>query len=376
MIDIGGNLLRARAEEVDRLARALHDEPFVGITGEPETGKTRLVARAVAMLQRTDVAVATIDLWGAFSRPRLGRLWLRAVALASAGPIAFSHMAALPESMWPGTTRRAAIEVRRLLGNLTDAALSETPRPTDSAEDHLDAALDASVRLAQRRPAIFVLEHLEAPQLPPRSAFKLDDLLWAIRARAQQEPSLHIAVVTNPELVRSLTGSRAAFFGYGEWLTVAAPPRDAWYWALEEAPPSVRESIDEVLEITHGHIPSAVAVFHELLAGRAEGASSAFVTLAARNVSHAHRTLRHAASVNRLGPHVLQAVADQRGPYEATPDARTRDIARCVSDLRLAGLITQPASRTWRLLDPFVEATLRSAPSIAGDQPGGEVDRR
>jgi hypothetical protein len=124
--DFGGALLEARAQEVEELMRTVTSARASVMTGEHDVGKTRLMSQADAILTlRDDVRVATIDLRRTATDTRLAWRWLRALAAAVAGPVAFSHIAAMAPSMWPGSTRAAEVAIRRLIGRLTDWALAD-----------------------------------------------------------------------------------------------------------------------------------------------------------------------------------------------------------------------------------------------------------
>jgi hypothetical protein len=70
----------------------------------------------------------------------------------------------------------------------------------------------------------------------------------------------------------------------------------------------------------------------------------------------ADRTLQHARSLHRLGGHLVLATAMRRGPYEATPDAPSKDVSTAMRNLHMAGIVRRPDDphADWELTDPRV----------------------
>lgn len=346
------DLDRAREAEVAAVAAALAQQQLVGITGPAETGKSTLVGHALARLEVNDqVAVVRVDLDGVYSPRHLARRWLRAVARAAAGPTAFSHIVGLSRAAWPGTTRSADHRVRTVLGSDYGMALDEgagAPRSKGGDED-VARALDATERLVATRPARLIVDHLEAPELS--RALDVRKLLWQVRALSQREPALRVTLVCRRGAVNLAAGSDAAFFGDGTWLTIDNPQPEVWRRALGDA-----EVAEAALARTGGHVHSTLLVAHR--AEQAGGVEQAFATLAVEHSPLAARAVQHAASLHRLGPVLLRAIANDQRPYGAIPDAPSRDVAAAAQRLELAGLTHRVQRGQWRVVNPLVARAL------------------
>lgn len=358
--DFGGALLAARAQEVEEVMRAMTANRAAVITGEHDVGKTRMVSQASAVLTLQDnVRVATIDLRRTAGDTRLAWRWMRALAAAVAGPVAFSHIAAMAPSMWPGSTRAAEVAVRRLLGWRTDWALAERPTELtpDEARDALDHARDATLASAHEAPTVLIFDHFEAPLDAPRAPFDAGRLLWGLRP-GSAPAGLHVTVICHPSVIDLVAGPDAALLGAPS-ITVNRPSLDTWRAALD-GDERLLAVVDDVVARTRGHIPSTVLLLHTLRSGATRSAGDAFDALALTQHQHTERCLRHAATLHRLGAQVLEVVARGEKPYQATPEARSsRDIANALTALWRTGLLTRPEKGRWEVGDPFVAHLLR-----------------
>jgi hypothetical protein len=358
--DFGGELLAARAPERDRITERLLDERAVVVVGELGVGKSRLLSRVIAELEtRTHVRSATLDLRDAASDTRLAWRWMRALAKAAAGSVAFSHMNSLPDSMWPGTTRAAALDARRLLGGHLDFALADQPPQLSPQEAKAarEAARDATLACAETATTVLALDHLEAPLDPPRPPFDISTLLWELRGISQQSEGLHLALAAHPAIIRSVVGPKAAYAGAAV-VDVSLPPLEVWE-LVARGKPVLERGLPDVLQRTRGHIPSTILVLHALLDEPDATVGRVFDALANTQIEHADRCLLHASTLHRLGGQVLVALAQGQRPYKANPDARSsRDIADALRALWRAGLLTRPEERQWAVANPFVARLL------------------
>jgi hypothetical protein len=358
--DFGGALLGARRSEVELITDRLMSERAIAIVGEFAVGKTRLLSRVMAELQAaSNVRSATVDLRDAASDTRLAWRWMRALARAVAGPVAFSHMSALPDSMWPGTTRAAALEARRLLGDDLEWALSDQPTRLSPAEARTaqGRAREATLACAAGVTTVLAWDHLEATLDPPRPPFDVSALLWELRGLSQEADQLHLALVTHPAIESAVVGPKAAYAG-APVVNVSTPPADVWMEAVA-GEPALERTLDDVLQRTRGHIPSTVLLLHALMADPGTSVGRAFDALATTQVELANRSLLHASALHRLGAQVLTTLARGDLPYGANPDARSpRDIAQALRALWRAGLVTRPEERRWEVADPFVARLL------------------
>ena len=64
--------------------------------------------------------------------------------------------------------------------------------------------------------------------------------------------------------------------------------------------------------------------------------------------------MQHARSVHRLGAHLLLAIVQGHGPYEATPEIAASEIAPAMTRLHLNGLVRRTGPREWASADPRV----------------------
>jgi hypothetical protein len=352
-------LTRARASEVSAIAAAVEDHQVVGITGPAESGKTKLLRLAlVAREVSSDAAVLMVDLDGVRSSRHLAQRWLRAVARAVAGPIAFSHMVGLQRDVWPGQTRHADHEAREVLRSDYELALSARGDPGPAGdEDPMERALAATSRLRRMRPTTVVVDHLEAPELS--GAFDVRDLLWKLRAVTQRKKDMSVVLVCRPGAVDVAADEDAAFFGDGTWLTIAPPGVEIWTFATDGW-----DRIERICELTHGHIWSTAMLVDRVSKSPRLSAARAFATLATEQEPLAARCVQHAASLHRLGPALLLGIANGLGPYQAAPEAQSRDVALAARRLELAGLAYRPQQRVWRIVNPLVARALHD-PDVA-----------
>jgi hypothetical protein len=368
--EIAEALDRARAPEIGAIHSALDDHQIVGLSGAAESGKSKLLSLALAPRELDDSsAVVRINLDGVYSPRHLARRWLRAVARATAGPIAFSHMVGLQREVWPGATRQADHAVRNVLQDHYATALgarSDRLRSKGGDED-IARALAATDRLVEMRPTLVAVDHLESPELS--GALDVRALLWQLRATSQRTPSLRIALVCRPGAVELAADEDAAFYGDGTWLTIEPPTLDAWLRATPN-----QADIQEVYGLTRGHFWATLRMLQRLHRDPDLSAAGALADLAIENLPLADRSLQHAGALHRLGPEILRGIANDVGPYQSIPDALSRDVAAAAQRLELGGLAHHPERGVWRVINPLVEAALRD-PSAEFVKNAGSGDR-
>ena len=380
LAELAERLDHARRPEVDVIMRAIQGSHFVGIQGAAETGKTKLLRRAVAALSPPGSpagAVAYISLDGVYSYRHLARRWLRAIARAAAGPVASSHISALDRSMWPATTTAADHRIREVLRD-DYAVVMGDERPAGRGKGGSDAlidALNATERLLALSNVTVVIDQIEAPELS--RAFDVSEALWALREfsqHAQEEGALRIVLGARTAATDLAAAEGAAFFGDGEWITVDVPTAETWSLVAMDDPPignGGRAAMSRVLAVTGGHVLSTLQLYARVLLG--QPLDVAVRELVVERDSLAHRSLQYAAALHRLGPAVLEATAQNTSRYSALPDVAANQIAEVSRRLEVAGLVRREGRGQWAIVDPIVARALGAPSETAGNDDDGEV---
>lgn len=348
-------LTAARGEVVGRIEESVLALPLTGVMGEADCGKTLLCSIVLANARKRGTVVISLDLDGAYSPNQLAWRWAKELARAVIDPAALSHLAALPQDMWPARTRNQILSLGEHLGEEV-AALAELPSPRHGVGnlDVVASALAATGRLAHRRDTLIVIDHLEAPSLTPRHPLKVAQLLWRVRAVTQLQPRLRALLVSRTAAVELATAPTAAFYGDGQWLTVTPPSPEAFATGTGRS----QNLVELVLSRTGGHVNSTLELLEALPASAAvTDVEEAIRRLAALHVDLTRRTVQHARTLHRLGGHMLQVIAEGKRPYQETPDARSKEIGAAVSALHVAGIIRRQDAlrqKNWAITDPRV----------------------
>jgi hypothetical protein len=161
--------------------------------------------------------------------------------------------------------------------------------------------------------------------------------------------------------------AQAAFYGDGTWLTLTAPTAAQW----TEAAASARTVVDPAwVELGHRHVPTILGMLRAREGGETDR-REAFRAVAESQHEHANRCLSHAASLHRLGAHVLISIATRAGASAGTPEARSDDVAAAVRQLLLAGLIRRDPddARGWLLIDPAIQWLVADVPKVRESEP-------
>ena len=348
-------LTAARSDIVARIEESVLASPLTGVMGEADCGKTLLCSIVCTNARKRDTVVISLDLDGAYSPNQLAWSWAKELARAVVDPVALSHLAALPQDMWPTHTRNQILGLGEHLGEEV-AALAELPSPRHGVGklDAVASTLAATERLARRRDTLIAIDHLEAPSLTPRHPLNVAQLLWRVRAVTQLQSRLRVLLVSRSPAVKLAAAPTAAFYGDGQWLTVTPPLTDAFATATGHP----QDLVKLVLNRTGGHVNSTLELLEALLAT----ATTAEVEHAIRHLAALHtdltrRTVQHARTLHRLGGHILHAIAEGKRPYQATPDARSKEIGAAVGALHLAGVIRRQDAlrqKNWDITDPRV----------------------
>jgi DNA-binding NarL/FixJ family response regulator len=353
-------LTEAREPAVCRIAETVQEQSFTGLVGEADVGKTALLHAAVSHLSNK-FTIVMLDLDGAWSPNRLAWRWARELTRAVIGTVAHSHLDALSPEMWPASTRGALLQLPEQLGREV-AGLAGTPAPPRGVgKSHvLDGPVQATRKLAEQRPLLLVLDHLEAPRAAGLSSPDVSELLWRVRSSGQYSRNLHVLVCTRPPAQDLAAGPDAAYRLDGRWLTLDPPSPEAF----SDATGVAHDTTELVHARTGGHPRATIELLQELLdTPVAHDPVSLISRVAERHTDLARRYVQHARSVHRLGAHLLLAIAQGYGPYEATPEIGASEIAPAMTRLHLNGLVRRTGPREWAISDPRVAWVLGEGPS-------------
>jgi DNA-binding CsgD family transcriptional regulator len=347
-------LTKARRDAIERIAQVVGEQAFTGLVGEAEVGKTAILTAALDVLRKDGWAVVRLDLDGAWSPNRLAWRWARELVRATAGSVVLSHIDALDSGMWPESTRAALL---RLHGELGDdvARLAEARHPARGVgkADAIDAPVNATLELAGNRRLVLAVDHLEAPKAAGLGTPDAAELLWRVRSRGQYLSNLRVVVCARPPAQDLASGSEAAYHMGGRWLTLD-PPSATAFAAVTDRDIAV---VEAAIERTFGHPRATLEILGELPGlwrDAPMAVDDSIGRVAARHVDLARHCVQHARSVHRLGGHLLIAVAQGRGPYEATPEIDGTEVSQAMTRLHLNGLVRRLGPREWAPCDPRV----------------------
>jgi DNA-binding CsgD family transcriptional regulator len=351
-MSVWDRLTQAREPAVERIAQTVREQSFTGLVGEADVGKTALLQAAVARLS-DEFTVVMLDLDGAWSPNRLAWRWARELTRAVIGTVALSHLDALSPEMWPASTRSALLQLPAQLGREV-ATLTEASTPPRGVGKPavLDGPVQATRGLAEHKPLLLVIDHLEAPLAAGLSSPDVANLLWRVRSGGQYTPNLHLLLSGRPPAQELAAGAKAAYRLDGRWLTLDPPSPEAF----SEATGAETQLCEVVDTRTGGHPRATIELLEELqqsALGEREP-DSVISRIAERHSDLARRYIQHARSVHRLGAHLLLAIVQGLGPYEATPEIDGSEIAIAMTRLHLNGLVRRAGPREWASSDPRV----------------------
>jgi hypothetical protein len=363
-MNVREQLTAARGDVLRRIEESVLASPLTGVMGEADCGKTLLCSLVLASARKRGTVVISLDLDAAYSPNQLAWSWAKELARAVIDPVALSHMAALPQDMWPTRTRNQILSLGKHLGEEV-AALAElsSPRHGVGNLDAVASTLAATERLAHGRDTLIVIDHLEAPSLTSRHPLNVAQLLWRVRAVSQLQPRLQALLVARTPAVKLATAPTAAFYGDGQWLTVTPPSPEAFATATAHS----RDLVDLVLSRTSGHVNSTLELLEMLPTdSTVTDVEEAIRRLATQHTDLTRRTIQHARTLHRLGGHMLRVIAEGKRPYQETPDARSKEIGAAVTALHLAGIIRRQDAlrqKNWAITDPRVAWGLAPFPA-------------
>ncbi|HEY1457771.1 MAG TPA: AAA family ATPase, partial [Solirubrobacteraceae bacterium] len=236
-------LTDARSAAVERIAQTADEQPFTGLVGEADVGKTVLLHTALKQLRQAGWRIVALDLDGAWSPNRLAWRWARELTRAVAGTVVLSHLDALSPDMWPASTRNALLHLpKELNGDVARLAEASQPPRGVGKPDVLEAPARATLELAERQRLLVVIDHLEAPKAAGLSSPDAEQLLWRLRSAGQYQRNLHVLVCARPPAQDFAAGANAAYHLDGRWLTLD-PPTPREFSHATDADPTTSEAV-------------------------------------------------------------------------------------------------------------------------------------
>lgn len=347
-------LFAARADEARQIEQALTSHQVIGVHGDPEIGVTALLSDVIAAMGKP---VIRLDLAGAYSDDHLAWTLAHQLARVLVDPVELS-LAGLGEGLRPMHATHAVRELHTQLGDVAELALSAAPDPTLGVG--LADAFAALQRVAQGRVDLAVwVDHLQEPGLTSRHPVDVDALLWRIRA-VQQQVDLQVILSANRSASRLAYEPQRAFYGDGEWITLRRPTDQVWQTVARTVHPDVTPGwMSSLVAMTERHPATTLSALATHQLRPVSDPRELWGQLVSLQAGLTPRSLQHARSLHRLGGELLERIADGEGPYQPRFGLPSKDITKIIDRLHHAGLIWQPAPRTWRITNPIVGAQLR-----------------
>lgn len=352
-----------RSYDLGAIVHGLSHAAVVGVHGEPEVGKTTLI-RAVLTKRRRHVIVVDLaaaaddgDVAGMLARG-LAR-WLLATDQSPGAP-SLSTLA-LPDGLRPGTATRVRAQLAHEIGPaLMALALADNASDDDTVDPGvvLRAIADAAARRAITPPLLWI-DHLEAPGLTPRHPVDIDKLLWTVRSETQIS-DLALLLSGSKAASGMAYGKRGAYYGDGMWVQIDRPGPALWGAIAERSGLASAEWGRRLATVTEGHPATTMTglILRPALGGD-PSPMDVWEHLVVTENGLSDRTLAYARQSHRLGGRVLSTIARGDGPYVGISDqAQRKEIHKVLQKLHRAGLITQPAPRTWDITNPVVASRL------------------
>jgi hypothetical protein len=348
---LGSALTAARTEELPRVGEVLHQNRVVGVFGEAEVGKTRVIERALALC---GMPVLHVDLRFAAGDGHLGFELAREMARALAPDLELSRLAR------GGQMAAELREARRRLMETLGIGLQEAVRRWPSGRYRWDDALTSLDMLAHSQQVVLWVDHLEAPRLTFRHPVRLETLLRSLSEAVERAAGLRLLLSGRPAAAEARE-ARVAFDRHVRWLKLQAPGARVWR-AVAESLGLDGARAEELAELTCGHPRTMMLALASIADDRAPGdAEELLQALAARDDGLALRSMEHARSLHRLGGQVLTQAALGQRPYAGAQrgTASTQDLSKALTRLRLAGLIRHEGR--WGVVNPLLAMRLRAA---------------
>jgi hypothetical protein len=350
---LGSALAAARAQELPRVREAVRRDRVVGVFGEAEVGKTRVIERALA---RCGMPVLRVDLRFAAGEGHLGFELAREMARALAPDLELSRLAR------GGQMTAELHEARLRLMETLGIGLQEAVRRWPSGRYGWGDALASLDLLAQTQQVVLWVDHLEAPRLTFRHPLRLEKLMQSLSEAVERTTGLRLLLSGRPAAAEARE-ARVAFERHVRWLKLQAPGARVWR-AVAESLDLDGARAEELAELTCGHPRTMMLALTSIADDRAPGdAEELLRALAARDDGLALRSMEHARSLHRLGGQVLTQAALGQRPYAGAQrgTAASQDLSKALTRLRLAGLIRHEGR--WGVVNPLLAMRLQAASS-------------
>lgn len=192
-------------------------------------------------------------------------------------------------------------------------------------------------------------------------AHRLDtDARWDLR-----ELERPVLLVTRPDHHAALTGADAPFYGNVQTVTLRAPGPGEWIRAFTTIGlPMQTIDLEWLLDRSRGRVATTISAL-ELITPE-HSPRTAWRQAVTRSLPRAHDILALAREIHAYAPTLLLAIAENRKPYQALPDAPSARVALALRKMRSLDILEQPEPRAWQIADPLIEHALRSMINSSG----------
>lgn len=369
--------LVGRTNDVQALTVRLGEHVNTIIAGPRRTGKTSVCRSALERRRKAGTYVCAVDLFYLSDTAALAE----ALVLA-----AISNRSAVRRAL--DRARRGGRQIADLISGTVSAKLRldlgeevEIAWRPRLAEEDPEAALryalglPARIAAADERQVVCFFDEFQEIAHPRRPYGDSDALAGLIRSVVQDSPRVTYLFAGSLEhLMLALFGpARSPLAGVGSFFGLGPIETDEWLRGLGERFERAGLSADQaevhrLLDLSGGHPRSTMLLARETAqAARGEGEDriAGQHVLAGLDGAMASERPRHEAVLSRIreirhGQRIAQRIALGQHVYK---NASNKAIHDALKRLRDAGIVDQPAPRTWRIADPLLARFLASLPS-------------
>jgi hypothetical protein len=191
-----------------------------------------------------------------------------------------------------------------------------------------------------------------------------ENVLWALRARAQEPGRPQVVLLTRPWHTDALVSREAPFLGFARVLELWKPGVPEWSSVTEGV--IAPEALPQLLDLTRRHPRPTLAVLSRLdpKPARPHGWKEVFSAWSEQvDASHsaAVATVYLVRGLHQFAPRLLTALASGYKVYASVPNARTDAIATALRLMRDHDVVYQPRPRQWLVSNPALVPHLAAA---------------